>query len=91
MRIDLSESGRFMQVFPARSTNGYCIIQKYEETKGKPRELGGIKIPVGDLTKVCVSLMLSGGIDVKEILAELFAQVNSLDGEQLEYLMRHRR
>lgn len=88
MRIDLSESGRFIQVFPARSTNGYCIIQKYEEAMGKSRPLGGIKIPVVDLSRTCVAMMLANGITAAEIIAELFGQIHDVDPEILEFCMR---
>lgn len=87
-RIDLSEAHKFMQIMPPHSTTGSILIYRFSEAFNRAEQLGGLKIKAEDAPKVFIAAMLSSGIDTKEILAELFAQVNNIDADQLEYLMR---
>lgn len=88
-RIDSCEPGKFFQISPPHSTQGSLLVYRFGEKFGKAEQLGGLKIKTEDAPKLFITAMLLSGIDCKEILAELLAQVNDIDADQLEYLMRH--
>jgi len=87
LRIDLSD-GTFLNILPARTANGFCMMERKRDMLKKAEHLGGTKIPVADLSRTCVAMMLANGITAAEILAELFGQIHGVDSEQVEYLMR---
>lgn len=85
-RIDLSD-GTFLNYVPNRSMNGSTMLNRYQDGPTQ-RYLNGIKIPKADILRAFVKISLDEGFEVKEILAELFAQASNYDADNIEYLMR---
>ena len=89
MRIDLkSDPHKFIQISPPKRSDGFLLIEKYEQGISKNRQCGGLKLNVADVLPVFITALFSCGITCGEMLAEIWSQKDGLDPEMVESLMR---